>query len=608
MKKIYAILILILISGSYSCDTWLDKPDTTGVFDLDVVYSSKKNAHSALMDCYTRVLKHGLGGGFGVFHGVLSNISGERARGYNWHGTYHIAQAGLTATPTSDLTAGADNFVEGWSQIRACYLVIENIDRVPDMSPAEKARFAAEAKALIAYRYMGMFYRYGGVPKATRSYESGEQIDFARMTLAETLQFINELCDSAMVDLPEAEGKNGMTNDEKGRIHQGFILAIKARTALFAARPLFNTGTPYLSLGGNDNLICFGAENPLRWQDAVTANEAVLTWAANNSAYYFIKSGEADSPNTFDQAVMDYGRATSEPSNPEAIMQYKLDRWDNGVFKYICSTPNTGNSGELYDLDESGLLTNSLEKYYTRSGGEQDWPKVGDATSRAATDWKDRINNAEARLLSDNLIAGIEDHVGNPGNATYQASRQGKPLVNSGTTNSFPNAYSVGHGPRAVKFYYRAGGRSWTELPLFRLAETHLNLAEAYNEVGNSDKALLNLNRVHLRAGLPAITETNQDKLRKIIQRERALELYGEGHRYFDAKHWKIDDIATGGLCGPMREFQFHTQANHENNADRFISYWDAVTYNAFWANYMYLEPFPQNEVNKEYLVQNPGY
>ncbi len=77
---------------------------------------------------------------------------------------------------------------------------------------------------------------------------------------------------------------------------------------------------------------------------------------------------------------------------------------------------------------------------------------------------------------------------------------------------------------KARKFYYKARRPYLVRVSaVFRVAEFYLNLAEAYNEAGTLYKALQNLNVVHNRAGLPSITETDKDKLRKIIQREWAV-------------------------------------------------------------------------------------
>ena len=111
---------------------------------------------------------------------------------------------------------------------------------------------------------------------------------------------------------------------------------------------------------------------------------------------------------------------------------------------------------------------------------------------------------------------------------------------------------------------------------------------------------------VHNRAGLPSINETDQSALREIIKREKALEFFHENHRYYDVKHWKDKDIANI-IGGPKRELQFHVTAN-SGVKDVVISYWDAVAYETYWNPKMYLEPFPQNEINKGIIHQNPGY
>ena len=160
MKKTLITLLVTVSLGMTGCqDTFLQMPDTTGTVDLNEVYGSAKNAKSALMTCYREILLHGLPGGWGVSHGTLGAISGEVARGYSWHGTYMIVNSGLNVNGTDGSDAGADHFGNNWAYIRHCWTVYENIDRVPDMTPEEKNYVKAEALALIAYRYMGMFYR-----------------------------------------------------------------------------------------------------------------------------------------------------------------------------------------------------------------------------------------------------------------------------------------------------------------------------------------------------------------------------------------------------------------------------------------------------------------
>ena len=604
MKKITTILAVLGLLALTSCDFFLQKPDTTGTVDRDAVFGSKKNAEAALMSCYANALIHGLPGGMGIAHGTLGSISGEINRGYDWHGTYKVAQAGLSVNGSDGSDAGADHYGNNWRFIRQCFIVKENIDQVVDMDQKDKDAIKAEVTALIAYRYMGMFYRYGGVPIVTKSFEASDDLTAGRATLEETLQYILDLCDEAHAGLP---AKWDAANT--GRMTQGAVLAIKARALMFAARPLFNSATPYLDNGELNNLICFGNEDKERWKDAIDANEAVLSWASGNGVT-LINTGGTPNANAF----VDYATATSTPANAEIILAYKrnsTDMYSNYISYYLnCSPYWTYNR---YDTDNTGVLSNHVKMYYKNDGSEMSWPAVGDAAPRNGSDWIANIGSIEARALADIKFGGF-DSKNNEGNTSWSnlGWNRGGYDAKTSSGNAFPN--SVGGTGQAcgerTKFYYNAGSRTWFEFPLFRLAETYLNLAEAYNEYGNPTKALENLNKVHNRAGLPSITEKDQAKLRAIIQREKAIEFFCENHRYFDVKHWKHKDIANGICGGSMRGFTYNIKADATwpYAAENIETYWECELYQAFWSPAMYLEPFPQSEVNKGTTTQNPGY
>ena len=610
MKKILIFLFAITLFASCE-DEFLEMPDTSGTVDLDEIYSTAKNAEGALAKCYRDVLKHGWPTGWGVSHGTLGSISGERYKGYNWHGTWEISESGLGVNGHDWSDAGADHFAQNWMYIRECYIVVENIDRVPDLTQKEKDHIKGEALALLAYRYMGMFYRYGGIPLVTKSFEANDDLAIPRASLQDTYDFTMGLCDEALSLVPEK-----WESKYTGRIHKGAVLAIKARLQQFAARPLFNNSRPYLSESGTDNLVCFGNQNDSRWNEAITANEAVLTWANANGYKLLNTGGGIGSPNS--NAADDYGTAVSLPGNEEVILAYKYNDISQGN-NYIAYYYNASNYwwNNRYDTDNVGLLTNFLENYYANDGTNPVWPKIGDAAPKPASHWFDNVNKMEARFRVDYLVPGVES-LANPGDNNWSLSGWGRKTGNTFNEDTsappvFPNIGAEGKGCGApTKFYYKAGGRVWLEAPLFRLAETYLNLAEAYNETGNSAKALANLNMVHNRAGLPSITETNKENLRTLIQREKAIEFMGENHRYYDVKHWKHAKIGNGIIGGQMREMQFLvnedlTGGNH-NLPEALISYWDAVSYTSYWNPKMYLEPIPQSEVNKGIIIQNPGY
>lgn len=91
--------------------------------------------------------------------------------------------------------------------------------------------------------------------------------------------------------------------------------------------------------------------------------------------------------------------------------------------------------------------------------------------------------------------------------------------------------------------------------PVYRYAEVLLFLAESYNEKGQPTSALLYLNQVRSRAGLPNVTTTDQTALRTIILNERRVELA------FENKRW-LDLVRTGNAESVMKAFGARVFAN----------------------------------------------
>lgn len=141
---------------------------------------------------------------------------------------------------------------------------------------------------------------------------------------------------------------------------------------------------------------------------------------------------------------------------------------------------------------------------------------------------------------------------------------QYSPKINNGGSlwlnlkNTNTNGYNtsntrncVGAGYLTKKFidpntYYGADGtKTWTAIrrPLFRMAELYLNLAECYAALDNTGEALSNLNEVRRRAGFDDLTEgdiTADMTLTDWVRNERFVELFEEGHRYYDVRRWMI--------------------------------------------------------------------
>lgn len=148
-------------------------------------------------------------------------------------------------------------------------------------------------------------------------------------------------------------------------------------------------------------------------------------------------------------------------------------------------------------------------------------------------------------------------------------------------------------------------GNSYPAIQI-RLAELYLNLAECYAAKGDVENTLKYLNPIRKRAGIPELTNANITEdmsLTEWVRRERSIELWGEGHRFFDVRRWVegakyfgagVRKGLNAGVKNPTWE-QFYTPTE--------------LPHPFVWTNRMYLNPVFYNEVYKNpQMVQAPEY
>lgn len=619
MRRLYILIALsLLLFGASSCDLFLEMPEVTGSVYKEDVFSNRKDAEGMLWRAYHRGLREGLPEGWGINHGTLASLSGELTRGYSWHAGYNVVENG----PSTNLDASGQyqgspaNFDENWQVIRACWLIIQNIDMVPDaeLGAEMKEYMKGEAYALIAYRYMGMFIRWGGVPIVRQANSMSDDLNFPRATAQQTLDFALEIMQEALDRLPDTwtDIEPGSGQKWEGRITRGAVLAMKARILTFAARPLFNADRPYTSEFGikypdsQQELIWLGGYDVNRYQQALDANLELIEWGKQNGKHLIFTAGEGN-VNDYEQAIDDYGRGVSELNGPETILAFKIES-DQQVYNNMTEGYNFSGYVDAGERSQRGVLTNFVRLYRDRDGGEIDWPKVGESEPRPISDFAANIDKIEPRFRVDICVPGKFGR-SNDGDSQwnegiwYMGSFTESPEIAASMARAIEGR-SIGV---PTKFYYKAGARRWLEFPLFRLAENYLHIAECYNELGQTDDALKYLNIIRGRAGIPLVNRADQSTVRELIVREKALEFFEENHRYYDVKHWKHPDIGTKILGGDMTEISF-LRTGGENIMSALVSYWDAYSYTGYWHPKWFLEPFRQDEVNKGIIVQNPGY
>ena len=143
-------------------------------------------------------------------------------------------------------------------------------------------------------------------------------------------------------------------------------------------------------------------------------------------------------------------------------------------------------------------------------------------------------------------------------------------------------------------------------MPIIRLSELYLDLAECCAATDDTQGALKNLNVVRERAGIPVLTEAdlNQMSLMDWVRNERYVELFGEGHRYYDVRRWMTapDRLKAGareGLNAIEKKDPSFSEFNRRVKVDQPFQ----------WDDRMYILPVNVDEIySNPQLVQAPNY
>ncbi len=110
------------------------------------------------------------------------------------------------------------------------------------------------------------------------------------------------------------------------------------------------------------------------------------------------------------------------------------------------------------------------------------------------------------------------------------------------------------------------GAAPWINRRVLRYADVILMLAEASNELGDSETAVANLELIRNRASgmlgpdrtiVPKIEFANQEQMRQAIKDERNWEFAMEGYRFYDLVRWG-DAVAELGSLGYTNKCRYY--------------------------------------------------
>jgi len=588
MKKIiYTIIIIFSTAFIFSsCEDifgdYLEKPPGTDV-TIDSLFSSVSQMQVLLAACYEQALigpweeVYIIDGGGGYYNNIWDNIpffstiSDEGEHEAPWWMAHTFTTGGIT---TAD--RNFDRFyTERFYALRQVNLLYENVDRVPDASQELKNQIKAEARHLRAEVHFNMFRRQGGIPIVDRSFKPSETEDMQvpRSTVEETVNFIVADLDYAIQYLPD-EYPSSM----RGRITKGAALALKSRVLLFAASPLYNTGSPPLSMSdpSQNNLICYGNYDENRWQKAAQAAKAVLDWAPAGNINLITDQG----------VDKNYRYVWEINDNREIILADKHANENsrgitNRPFRYWMCNGIGGQQGVE-------PTQNFIEEHYEKLDGTlMDWPEQDTNLTQRYAELEHRFH----QTIAYNGFFWNQDK----GNV---ALYDGGAHVAGNITGYFVKKWI----PDEVT---GAGSNYDIDFIRYRLAEFYLNYAEALNEYqGPVTEAYEAVNTIRARSGMPPLPGgLTKEEFRERVQRERSVEFAFESHRWWDLRRWRT---AHEVLSGPFYGLKIY---KNTPETDPLTFRYEKYAYEQrIWKPEYYHYFFPTSEIDFGFIVQNPGW
>lgn len=530
-----------------------------------------------------------------------------------------------------------------WEAVRACWLFMEKVDKVPGLNEEEKTKLVAEAKCLLAARYFDMFRFYGGVPLITASFSGTDtSYDMPRATVEETVNYMIKYLNEAIPNLPWSyEGADAITTT--GRWTKAGAMALKCKVLQFAASPLFNADQGYA--GGSSeaeakHLVWYGGYKAELWQQCKQACEELFQAMATNGFYKLNQVIGAKTPENYRQAYRMGYVLLSSPEILHSVRVMAEDAFKSGTYSWH----------QWSDIGRNSYTPTQeyVEMFPWADGTPFDWNKaeaegkldemflkgtfVGTGQSLS-----NLVLTRDPRLYESARVNGqpkiLDWTTAKMSGDPYELWIGGTDALQASKTES--GNYATGYDN--MKYYLGTEyQRKYTQWVYIRLSDIYLTYAEALLQADNNfTKAIDQVDIVRARVGMKGLVECNPGKnltgdkavLLNEILRERACELGLEDSRYFDMIRYKMKDRFELPLHG-LRIHRISNDGKRVETAwtkgdkaqgalqpthfeyekfllNRFARAWWTAGFDSKW----YLAPLPETEINKGYgLIQNPGW
>lgn len=639
MKKHNYILItlLSLLINLSGCADYLDyQPDD--FLTMEKVFTDKIRTEDWLSSVYSSVPSPM----WGYYKDQGFNIMGDDITipqewsDFGWANVYAYTMANW-----SPISAWNPYYwVELPKRIRTGLVFLENVRVIPEAGLTQEYvdQMKSEVRFLIAYYYSLMIELYGPIPFAPGViYDvnaSNEELLIGQTPYDEIVDWIDAELKDISTKLPAVYSNN----NDWGRATSIMALAIRARTLLFAASPLFNGNPDFADWKNNEEVNLFKSGfDKQKWTRAATAHKELID-AAHAAGYELYK--EYNNDGTIDPFMSYYNLSlkTIASGNNELIFVRPVDGGDMNWWqshhlpKGIGGNAAMGVTQELvdafymnngtapilgYNADASPII--NPESGYVEKGfstqtemRKTKWPGGGSASlADNATGMRpvtldgtyNMYCNREPRFYVSVIFSEKWLSV---------ANRRANLMKNGAdwgpTFDSPQNGYNI--QKRVSLDVHPKDGKYIAHQPgiLYRLAEAYLGYAEAINESqGPTEEVYKYINLVRERAGIPNLKEgLSQEEMRQAIQQERRVEFNCEGIRFNDVRRWKLGEkYLNVSLYGMNKNGS--KKSDDSNDPDAF--YKRTFYKNRYFNKKMYIWPVPQAQMDiNPNLRQAPGY
>ena len=517
----------------------------------------------------------------------VANTFTESLQGKYWLNITEImADSAPWAVTTAFRTIGAGNFTTEESQINSLWVTaftgigrvnyfLNNYNRAEKVSKEIRERYAAEAYFYRAYNYWVLTTYFGDVPYITDelSVESPD-VYRGRDPRATVIANITSDLEEHYKYLPEYIPA---ASAEFGRISQCAALALLSRIYLY---------------------------NEM-YDEAISAAERAM--ANPYHQLYSTGNPSEDYVNLFNWT----GRASRNAANKETLLAF--------VYNYdLGETARTSHnlSRECWVPGDYARFvpTNSMiEAYLTKDG------KIWDPST--VNTYEDVFKDRDPRMVQSIL----------PPNTPWEGGKSGDLMSTDDKIYTYPLLTNDKTGAMTYSGYYmrkyiepstvKYVGHDDNDLVMIRYAEVLLNYIEAKERSGGvtQDDLDKTINLLRRRVGmvdmkLDALPEGSD--IRTEIQRERRVELFFEGHRYFDIIRWKQGHLLGEDLLGVNKRWLDQSRLAVDLNKDltwktkngqQYLIIETGRTFNPD-KHYLLPIPFKQMQLNPNLAPQNPGW